>query len=275
MLPVVSHEVKTGRWPHVTVCLIGLNLIVFAFEATIGVRFVPFLQEWGLVPARVNAEITSHNLVTLGSSMFLHVSVIHLLTNMWFLYVFGDSVEDALGPRWYLLLYLTSGFFGSVAYLATSSGSATPVVGASGAISGVMAASLVMWPTARLKIPGIFLLVYTLLLLYQVLVLLGLPPLLLGGPLLFVLGSVVTMLMTREVGGFVSAMVRGVELPAYFVLGLFFGMQLWSGALVLVNPEYGGSVGWFAHIGGFVTGALFAYLFPKHPIELRRRALLE
>ena len=68
MLPVVSHEVKTGRWPHVTVCLIGLNLIVFAFEATIGVRFVPFLQEWGLVPARVNAEITSHNLVTLGTS---------------------------------------------------------------------------------------------------------------------------------------------------------------------------------------------------------------
>jgi membrane associated rhomboid family serine protease len=275
MLPVVSHEAKTERWPYVTICLIGLNLIVFAFEATIGVRFIPFLQEWGLVPARVNAEITVHNMATLGSSMFLHVSVIHVLSNMWFLYVFGDSVEDALGPRWYLFLYLTAGFFGSIAYIAASSGSPTPVVGASGAIAGVMAASLVMWPTARLKAPGVFLLIYTLSLLYTLLNLVGLPAIVLGGPVVFVLGALLTLLMSRGGGGLLAAMLRGVEVPAYIVLGLFLGMQLYSGALALVNPAYGGSVGWWAHIGGFASGALFTWLFPKHPVLLRKRAVLE
>ena len=84
MLPVVSHEVKTRRWPYVTVCLIGLNVIAFGFEASVGIRFVPFLQEWGVVPGRIQAEITAHNLFTVGSSMFLHVGFVHLLGNMWF-----------------------------------------------------------------------------------------------------------------------------------------------------------------------------------------------
>ena len=152
MLPVVSHEVKTGRWPHATITIIGVNLLVFLFELSVGVRFVPFLQDWGLVPARVNAEISAHNLLTVLTSLFLHVSVIHLLGNMWFLFVFGDAVEDALGSAWFVGLYLVSGFFGGMAILATSGSSPVP-------LSAPAARSRASWapawslPKARMRLP--------------------------------------------------------------------------------------------------------------------------
>ena len=119
------------------------------------------------MPARVNAEITAHNLFTVLTSMFLHVSVIHLAGNMWFLFVFGDAVEDALGAMWFFGLYLVSGFFGGMAILATAGSSAVPVVGASGAISGVMAASLVFWPKARMRMPALLLVAFVDLLLLE------------------------------------------------------------------------------------------------------------
>ena len=99
----------------------------------------------------------AHNLVTVLTSLFLHVSVIHLAGNMWFLFVFGDAVEDALGTVWFLGLYLVSGFFGGMAILATTGSSPIPVVGASGAIAGVMAASVVLWPRARMRLPALLL----------------------------------------------------------------------------------------------------------------------
>ena len=117
MLPVYSHEAKTYRWPYATVTLIGINVLAFVFELSVGVRFVPFLQEWGLVPARVNAEVTSHNVLTLVTAMFLHVGWIHLIGNMWFLFVFGDAVEDAFGWRWFVAIYLLSGFFANIAFM--------------------------------------------------------------------------------------------------------------------------------------------------------------
>ena len=274
MLPVVGHEVRTGRWPYVTVCLVGLNIIVFAFEATVGVRFVPFLQEWGLVPARVNAEITLHNMLTVGTSMFLHVSLIHLIGNVWFLYVFGDSLEDALGPWWYLFLYLAAGFFGTMAFIATSSHTASPVVGASGAISGVLGASLVIWPRARLKIPAVFLLLFVLLVSYQLQIALGVPGWALGGPVLFIVGVVTTFLLTRGGRGFIASLRHNTEVPAWVVLGLYLAMNLFSGMLSLVASQYAQSVGWWAHIAGFAAGALFGALFPKHPRELPERRTL-
>ena len=120
-----SHEAKTYRWPYATVALIGINVLAFVFELSVGVRFVPFLQEWGLVPARVNAEVTVHNVLTLGTAMFLHVGWIHLIGNMWFLFVFGDAVEDAFGWRWFLAIYLLSGFFANIAFMVGTSGSST------------------------------------------------------------------------------------------------------------------------------------------------------
>ena len=274
MLPVVSHEVRSSQWPYVTVCLIGLNVIAFAFEATMGTRFVPFLQAWGVVPGRIQAEITIHNLLTVGSSMFLHVGFLHLLGNMWFLYVFGDAVEDAFGPWWYLGLYLASGFFGTMAFVATASSSPLPVIGASGAVSGVMAASLVLWPKARLKTPGILLLLYVLGLLYELLLAAGIPDFLLGGPLLFIVGVVGTLLLTRNAGGFFAGLFNLVAIPAWAVLGLYVSLQLFSGMLVVVNPAYAGAMGYWAHIGGFAGGAILAWVFPKHPHLLADRPLL-
>ncbi len=274
MLPVVSHEVKTRRWPYVTICLIGLNVLFFLFETTVGVRFVPFIQSWGVVPARIQAEITTHNLLTVGSSMFLHVGLIHLLGNMWFLYVFGDAVEDAFGPWWYLGIYLVSGFFGTMVFVATAQSSPLPVVGASGAVSGVMAASLVLWPGARLKTPGILLLLFVLGLLYELMVAIGVPSLLLGGPVFFIISVVSVILLSRGAGGFFAGLISMVELPAWLVLGFYLAMQLFSGMLTVVNPAFAGAVGYWAHIGGFAAGALLAWIFPKHPKLLAKRALL-
>jgi len=279
MLPVVSHEARTHRWPYVTICLIGLNVLAFVFELSASVRFVPFLQEWGLVPARVNADVTFHNLATIMTSMFLHVGWLHLLGNMWFLYVFGDAVEDAFGPFWFLLLYLLAGFFGDVCYLAVSSSSPLPVVGASGAVSGVLGASLVLWPRARLKTPAILLLLYLISLFYPLLIVIGVPGWMLGGSLLFVLSMFVTIaLMRTKVGGtrqpFLLALLHLVELPSWLVLGFYFSLQLWSGALVLVNPAYGGAVGFWAHVGGFAVGVGLAFVFPKEPVRLARRPVL-
>ena len=125
MLPVsVTRPRRTaGRTPPSA--LIGINVLVFLFELSVGVRFVPFLQEWGLVPARVNAEVTVHNVLTLVTAMFLHVGWIHLIGNMWFLFVFGDAVEDAFGWRWFLAIYLLSGFFANIAFMVATSGSST------------------------------------------------------------------------------------------------------------------------------------------------------
>ena len=279
MLPVYSHEARTHRWPYATIALIGVNVLAFAFELSVGPRFVSFLQEWGLVPARVNAEVTRHNILTLATAMFLHVGWVHLIGNMWFLFVFGDAVEDAFGWRWFVTIYLLSGFFANVAFMVATAGSSTPAIGASGAVAGVMGASLMLWPTARLKICTLALYVWGFSVCYEVCLAIGVPDIALGGSVLFVLsmlGSLVWYSVSRQrrTGqGFTYTLLVAVALPAWVVLGLFFLTNLWSGALSVVSPAYGGAVGWWAHIGGFVAGATFARLFPRHPIALEQRAL--
>jgi len=270
MLPVVSHEARTQRWPYVTICLIGLNVLIFLFELSMGPRFGPFLQEWGMVPARVNAEVTAHNVLTVTSSMFLHVSVVHLAGNLWFLYVFGDAVEDAFGPWWFLALYLLSGFFGDMTFVWLHGDEPVPAVGASAAISGVMAASLVLWPRARLRVPGALLIGFLLMLLNDLLQSASLDgrwrAFLLTG---FGIGLAAVVIELGQ--GFVGGMVRGVRIPAWFVLGMYLGLQVFNGVLVLINPLVAISVGWWAHIGGFAAGAAIAVAFPKHPVLLAER----
>jgi membrane associated rhomboid family serine protease len=272
VLPVVSHEVRTGRWPYATVCLIGLNVLALAFAVSLGPRFVPFLQQWGLVPARIAAEVTLHNVGTVLTSTFLHVGVIHLVMNMWFLFVFGDVLEDALGPWWFLFLYLVSAFFGSMLYVATSGGSPIPAVGASGAVSGVMAASLVLWPRARLRLPGALLALFVASFVMTALLELGVTE---WVPLAVAVTCVVALfvlLLRREAGGLVAGLIGGIRVPAWLVLGLFIGLQLYSGLLVLVSPTYGASLGYWAHVGGFAAGAALAWLFPSRPRPLPARA---
>ena len=259
----MSHEVRTGRWPYATVCLIGLNVLALAFAVSLGPRFVPFLQQWGLVPARIAAEVTLHNVVTVLTSTTLHVGVVHLIMNMWFLFVFGDAVEDALGPWWFLFLYFVSGFFGSMLYVATAGDSPIPAVGASGAVSGVMAASLVLWPNARLRLPGALLLLFVASLVVGVLVAAGVTS---WGPIVAAVAAVTgpfLVLLRREAGGLWPALVGGIRVPAWLVLGLYIGLQLYSGVLVLVSSTYGASFGYFAHVGGFIAGAVLAVVVPE------------
>ena len=281
MLPVWSHEAKTYRWPYATIALIGVNVLAFVFELSIGVRFAPFLQQWGLVPARVNSEVTVHNILTIGTAMFLHTGWLHLIGNMWFLYVFGDAVEDAFGWRWFLAIYLLSGFFANIAFMVGTSGSSMAAVGASGAIAGVLGASLALWPTARLKIPAIVLIVRGPL---HLLPLRWSPSACRHGRSAARSSSSFRCSRTiawyavgrqRRTGqGFVFSMLALWSLPAWVVLGFFFLSNLWSGALTVVNPNYGAPVGWWAHIGGFVVGVALAKLIPNRAIVLKKRALL-
>jgi membrane associated rhomboid family serine protease len=274
VLPVVHHEVRPGRWPYVTVCLIGLNLLAFVFELTLGARLVPFLQEWGVVPGRIQGAAGGHDVLTVGSAAFLHMGVLQVFGTMWFLWVFGDAVEDAFGPWLFLAVYLAGGFVGTVLSVAVAHASSLPVVGAGGAVSAVMAASLVLWPKARLKIPSILLFLYALLLLYQGLVLIGMPSLFLGGPVIFVLSVIAMFALTRRYGGFLAGLLNMTELPAWFVLGLFVSMLLFIGYLSVAGPGLVGPLGYAAYLGGFAAGALLAWLLPKHPILLADRPLL-
>ncbi|MFB6344164.1 MAG: rhomboid family intramembrane serine protease [bacterium] len=108
-----------------------------------------FVRTWGFIPARIFNNPSPGNLPTIFTSMFLHGSLLHLISNMLFLWVFGDNIEDELGHVNFLLFYCTAGAVGSLSQLAINPASSIPMIGASGAISGVLAAYLLLFPQAR------------------------------------------------------------------------------------------------------------------------------
>jgi membrane associated rhomboid family serine protease len=148
MLPI-PEENPTKRPPVVTPLLIAANVAVFlAWQNHVGLQHSVVLA--GLVPRELN-PISNPGLTHLFTSMFMHGSLWHLLGNMWFLWVFGDNVEDDIGRIRFLGLYLLCGVAAAAAHLALNPNSMVPIIGASGAISGVLGASLVLQPTARVK----------------------------------------------------------------------------------------------------------------------------
>ena len=143
--------------PYVTYFLIGLNTAVFIFELILdqGSRTWLIFQ-FGLVPARVTgllhgaAGVTAvAALLPIVTSMFLHASWLHLIANMWVLWIFGDNIEDYLGHFRYLLFYFGTGLAASLLHIVFNSGAEIPSVGASGAIAGVMGAYFLLYPSAR------------------------------------------------------------------------------------------------------------------------------
>jgi membrane associated rhomboid family serine protease len=138
----------------VTWVFVAANLAAFAFELTLGVGLDGFVRRWGLVPADVfdslHGSAGPAALVTLLTSTFLHAGWLHLLSNLLYLAVFGLPVERRVGPARFALLYLGSGLIGSLAYLVAQPASEVPAVGASGAIGGIIAAHLVLYPGATL-----------------------------------------------------------------------------------------------------------------------------
>jgi membrane associated rhomboid family serine protease len=153
MIPLRDDN-PTQSVPVVTRTLIVLNAVAFFFELSLGGAINVFVQWWGLVPLRFayafgGAEPLVPTLATAFTSMFLHGGWIHLLGNLWFLWIFGDNVEDRLGHWRFLLFYLAGGLAAAAAHLLLNLGSAVPTVGASGAIAAVLGAYAVMFPRAR------------------------------------------------------------------------------------------------------------------------------
>jgi membrane associated rhomboid family serine protease len=190
------------------------NVVLFFYELSLGERLQGFFLQSAFVPA----EYFDGGLVSearpIFLSMFLHGGWMHLLGNMLYLWIFGDNVEDRLGHGKFIVFYLLCGVAATLAHAYTNPGSTIPTIGASGAISGVLGAYLVMFPRAR----------------------------------------VLTLI---PLGFFI----RITELPALVVLGLWFVLQLISGAGALANQAQAGGVAWWAHIGGFVVGAVIGMLF--------------
>lgn len=149
MLPL-SDENPTKRFPVVTVLLILANLAVFfAWQIRVGLpKSVAFA---GLVPTELH-PISAEGVTHLFTSMFMHGGIAHLFGNMWFLWIFGDNVEDEIGRIKFAFFYLLSGVAGAVTHVALNVKSGIPMVGASGAISGVLGAYLLLHPSARVKI---------------------------------------------------------------------------------------------------------------------------
>ena len=149
MIPL-RDTIPSRRFPVVNIILIVLNVLVFLFESILSdAQLDRFIGSWGLVPTRFWAGGSVISWLTLFTSIFMHGGWWHLISNMLALYIFGDNVEDRLGPFRYLLFYLFSGLVASAAHLAAYSGSSLPTVGASGAIAGVLGAYLVLYPQAR------------------------------------------------------------------------------------------------------------------------------
>jgi membrane associated rhomboid family serine protease len=145
MIPL-RDTVPARRFPVVNTAIIVLNVLVFLFQTAWGPEIV---QIGGLVPARFWEVGGLSGWLPLFSSMFMHGGWWHLISNMLALYIFGDNVEDRLGPARYVLFYLFSGLAASAAHLVAYRDSSLPTVGASGAIAGVLGAYLVLYPSAR------------------------------------------------------------------------------------------------------------------------------
>ena len=195
----LKDENPRSRFPFVNFLFIIVNVVVFVLSLS---AFEFFINNYGFKPAEFS-------ILTLFTSMFLHGSIAHIFGNMWFLYIFGDNVEDKFGHFKYVAFYILSGIAASIAHFLLNINSNIPAVGASGAISGVLGAYLVLFPRVRVYVTGGF----------------------------------------GHVG----------KVSAWFMLGVWFLFQLISGTFSLFGTQSG--IAFFAHIGGFVFGVIFALIF--------------
>jgi membrane associated rhomboid family serine protease len=240
MFPI-KDENPTLRTPVVTVAIIALNLAAWLLIQGAGSE--PLLSQsvckLGLVPghlfgslrAGASIRLGQHTYCELGifpgwatilTSMFMHGGWLHLIGNMWFFWIFGNNIEDSTGRLRFVVFYLLCGTVAGLTQSLISPGSGVPMVGASGAISGVMGAYVVLYPRVRVH-------------------------------LLIFLGFYVTT----------------IAVPAYLMLGYWFLLQIVGGGLA---KEMGGTA-FFAHVGGFVAGALLIYPFRDRRLTSQRAAI--
>jgi membrane associated rhomboid family serine protease len=216
----------TQTKPVVTYVLIGINVLVFAFQLLIGTEAnQDLIMRFGAVPLHLSEfefSILRSQGGTLGSwvtpltSMFMHGGFVHIIGNIWFLWVFGDNIEDTLGKRRFILFYVLTGFGAVLAQAAIDPQSAVPMVGASGAISGILAGYVMLYPRAR----------------------------------------VLTLIP-------IFIFFKFIEIPAYAFVLVWFGFQVLSGYVSLKAIAVGGGVAYFAHIGGFVVGLILILIMKQ------------
>jgi membrane associated rhomboid family serine protease len=227
MFPIRDDQPRYST-PYVTWFLIALNILIFVFQSMLDPASSElFARQFGMVPSHLAAFLAGSSryplpavILPFFTSMFLHGSWVHVLGNMWFLYIFGDNVEDYLGHFTYLVFYILAGLIAMATQVAIYLHSNVPTVGASGAIAGVLGAYFILYPRARV-LTWFFLFVF--------------------------------------------------YVPAWVMLGYWFVLQFLSGAATLsmanASRDVGGVAVW-AHVGGFVAGAIMIKIFP----ERRRRS---
>jgi membrane associated rhomboid family serine protease len=228
MIPLYDDNPRV-TFPFVTVLLIAANLIVFVYQLSLGPgdsRAFVFL--YGMIPSHVGGALQTGSglglaLRPLFTSMFVHSWWLHIIGNMWFLWIFGDNTEDAFGHFGYLIFYLACGLAGGIAHTIANWGSNLPAVGASGAIAGVMGAYLVLYPRAR---------VLTLIILVVFFFTVRLPA-------IVVIGILFLIEFFNGIGSLGVANAGGVAFWAHiggFVLGVIAGLALKQRASR--SPEY-------------------------------------
>jgi membrane associated rhomboid family serine protease len=163
LIPYSDPSEPDHVFPFVNIGLIAVNFLVFFYELSLGTQGQSILNRFIAGYSLVPCEYTSHCahylyadtphpfIITLLTSMFLHAGWLHILGNMIYLWVFGDNIENAMGHVRYLVFYLLVGFAASALEIATAAGSRDPGLGASGAIAGVLAAYLMLYPRSRIR----------------------------------------------------------------------------------------------------------------------------
>ena len=154
MLPL-KDNIPAKNFPYVNIGLILINAVFFIYEMSYGPELDRLIFTLGFIPARFIAQqgetlLNPAGLLPVFSSMFLHANLVHLISNMWMLWIFGDNVEDCMGHGRYLLFFLLCGIASVFAQTISNPQSAIPMVGASGAISGVLGAYIITYPRARI-----------------------------------------------------------------------------------------------------------------------------
>jgi len=214
----------TGRNPVVTYTLIGLCVVVFLWQ--LGQNADAIAYSYGMIPARLfgSAELPPDldavpPWATIFTSMFIHSGWLHIGGNMLFLWIFGNNIEDVLGHFRYLLLYLLSGVAAAMGQALFDPASTIPMVGASGAVAGVLGAYLLIYPNANVHVLVLIIII-----------------------------------------------VRIVTIPAWTMLGVWFGAQLLSGLM----SKGGAGVAFWAHVSGFVAGLVLVLLMRPRGTALLR-----
>jgi membrane associated rhomboid family serine protease len=153
MIPIRDDN-PTRTFPFITIILIVMNTLAFFYELSLQSqpRVEAFFADFALVPAEITQMPSLGALRTVFTSMFLHGGWLHLIGNMWFLWIFGNNIEDSVGHFKFIFFYLLCGIAAAAAQILSVPDSSVPMIGASGAISGVLGAYLLLFPRARVLV---------------------------------------------------------------------------------------------------------------------------